>query len=88
MYLFTNQEFATQCQVCGRLRNGKAIGLCTAQITIIKVESKKFHFIFPIIYFGYENHTRKTMQVIRELYLPNSFDDHLGEWASINFQPW
>ena len=53
------------------------------------MESRKLH-LFWIIYSGhsgYDNRTRQSGWVIRDLYSPDSFYTRLGERASANFQP-
>ena len=54
-----------------------------------KVESRKVLLNILVLNHnsGYDNRTRQTGQVIRDLYSPDSFYTRLGERAIDNFQP-
>ena len=66
--------------------NAISLGLWTVWI-ILKWKVESYTLIIWIIYSGYDNRTRQTEQVIRDLYSPNNFYIRLGEWASANFHP-
>ena len=60
----------TKYNVCYRFKNFGNLLSC-GQWRLFKVESKKL-CLFWILYFGYENHTRQTCCVIRDMYSPKS----------------
>ena len=86
--LFFNQEFATQFVGDFKIVNIKSHWLVDS-VHYFKVESRNLLLNILVLNHnsGYDNRTRQTGQVIRDLYSPNSFYTRLGERASDNFQP-
>ena len=69
--MFVNQEFATQLVGDFKMVNIVSHWLADS-VDYFKVESRKLRLkILNNVYPGYDNRTRQTRQVIRDLYSPN-----------------